>query len=54
MIAHRLTTVRNCDRLYLLDAGKVKDQGSFGELTKRHAHLRESSAVAVERKQDAV
>ena len=52
MIAHRLTTVRNCDRLYLLDAGSVKDQGSFEELAKRHVHLRGPSAMAVERKRD--
>ena len=54
MIAHRLTTVRNCDRLYLLDAGKVKDQGSFEELAKRHAYLRGPGAVALERKRDIV
>jgi ATP-binding cassette subfamily C protein len=52
MIAHRLTTVKNCDRLYLLDAGRLKDQGSFEELGKRHAHLRRPSAVALERKRE--
>lgn len=54
MIAHRLTTVKNCDRLYLLDAGKVKDQGSFEELAMRHAQLRGPNDVTVERTRDAV
>jgi ATP-binding cassette, subfamily B, bacterial PglK len=40
MIAHRLTTVMNCDRLYLLEAGRVKDQGSFKELAARHVNVR--------------
>ena len=48
MIAHRLTTVMDCDRLYLLDAGKVKDQGSFAELAARHENLRVLTAVVSE------
>lgn len=32
MIAHRLTTVRNCDCIYLLEAGKVAAQGTYDEL----------------------
>lgn len=39
MIAHRLTTVRSCDRLYLLEEGIVKDQGSLEELMIRHKTL---------------
>jgi ATP-binding cassette subfamily C protein len=48
MIAHRLTTVRGCDRLYLLEAGKVKDQGSVAELAARHENLRVLTAMVAE------
>ncbi|MEQ6890026.1 ABC transporter ATP-binding protein [Halomonas sp. CS7] len=36
MIAHRLATVRQCDRIYLLDAGRVVDQGTYDELAARN------------------
>lgn len=32
MVAHRLSTVRNCDTIFLLEHGKVSAQGSFDEL----------------------
>jgi NHLM bacteriocin system ABC transporter ATP-binding protein len=32
VIAHRLTTVRNADRIYVLDRGRVVQQGCYGEL----------------------
>lgn len=32
IIAHRLTTVKNCDLIYLIDHGKVKDRGLYHEL----------------------
>jgi ATP-binding cassette, subfamily B, bacterial PglK len=32
MIAHRLSTVKNCDRLYLIKNGTVADAGSYNEL----------------------
>lgn len=40
MIAHRLTTVKDCDRLYMLQDGRVVDQGSFAELARRHEQMR--------------
>lgn len=40
MIAHRMTTVMTCDRLYLLSDGEVKDAGRYQELALRHEHLR--------------
>lgn len=40
MIAHRLTTVRNCDTLYFLKAGTIDAAGNFDELENRHADFR--------------
>ena len=35
VIAHRLSTVRNADRILVLDGGKVVDEGSHDELVKK-------------------
>ena len=32
MITHRLSTVRECDSIILLDKGEIKGQGTFEEL----------------------
>lgn len=32
LIAHRLSTVETCDRIYLLDHGRVRAQGTYNEL----------------------
>ncbi|MBK8185293.1 MAG: ATP-binding cassette domain-containing protein [Candidatus Competibacteraceae bacterium] len=34
MIAHRLTTVKDCDVIYLLEEGQIIDQGKFFDLQK--------------------
>jgi ABC-type multidrug transport system fused ATPase/permease subunit len=36
MIAHRLATVKQCDQIYLMEAGKVVDSGTYGELNDRN------------------
>lgn len=41
LIAHRLTTVQNCDSIVLLEAGKVSDMGSYDELLERNLTFRE-------------
>ncbi len=32
MIAHRLSTVRGCDQIFLLEKGRITEQGSYDEL----------------------
>jgi ATP-binding cassette subfamily B protein len=34
MIAHRLSTVRNADRILVIDGGEIVEQGSHRELMK--------------------
>jgi ABC-type multidrug transport system fused ATPase/permease subunit len=38
MIAHRLNTVKNCDKIFLLDNGTIKRVGDFETLCKSN-HL---------------
>jgi ABC-type multidrug transport system fused ATPase/permease subunit len=40
LIAHRLSTVRECDRIYMLDRGCIEDQGTFAELVTRNQRFR--------------
>ena len=40
LIAHRLNTLKNCDKIFLLDNGKLKNQGTFKELIKLGGSLR--------------
>lgn len=40
LIAHRLSTVRECDNIFLLENGELKGQGSFNELTQTNARFR--------------
>ena len=34
LIAHRLNTIKNCDKIFLLENGELKDQGSYNSLNK--------------------
>jgi ABC-type multidrug transport system fused ATPase/permease subunit len=38
-VAHRLTTVKNCDCIYILDKGSIIDFGKFHDLSLRNSHL---------------
>jgi ABC-type multidrug transport system fused ATPase/permease subunit len=40
MIAHRLSTVKECDKIILFEKGKIKDQGSYSELWERNIDFR--------------
>jgi ABC-type multidrug transport system fused ATPase/permease subunit len=34
IIAHRLSTVKNCDNIFMIENGELKKQGNYQELTK--------------------
>jgi ABC-type multidrug transport system fused ATPase/permease subunit len=34
LIAHSLSTVKNCDKIFLIESGKLKNEGTFEELIK--------------------
>jgi ATP-binding cassette, subfamily B, bacterial PglK len=38
-IAHRLTTIKNCDTIFLFDKGELKSEGSFKELTMKNKNF---------------
>ena len=40
LIAHRLSTVRQCDQIYLLDRGELKAQGTFVELSENSTQFK--------------
>jgi len=46
LIAHRLSTVRQCDQIYLLERGGVKAQGTFEELTKNNLQFKSMANYA--------
>ena len=40
MIAHRLSTVKNCDKLYFMKEGKIISSGNYEELVSKCAEFR--------------
>jgi ABC-type multidrug transport system fused ATPase/permease subunit len=44
LIAHRLSTVRQCDQIFLLDKGKLQAQGTFNELARTNERFRAMAA----------
>ncbi len=45
MIAHRLTTVQNCDVIYLMKDGRIVEQGSYEYLLKNSNEFRKMSLL---------
>ena len=46
LIAHRLKTIKKCDQIFLIDKGKLIDQGTYEELIKSNEHFRNMSLHA--------
>ena len=46
MIAHRLKTVQKCDIIYLMEQGKIVDQGTYDQLIEHNPKFREMAAHA--------
>ena len=46
IIAHRLTTVKNCDVVYVVDDGRIVAQGKYDELLSSNAQLRNMARVS--------
>jgi len=42
IIAHRLSTVKKCNKIYILEKGKLKAQGNFDELINLDSQFREN------------
>ncbi len=45
MIAHRLSTVQDCDCIFMLENGHLTAQGTYGELIKNHQPFKKMAAV---------
>jgi ABC-type multidrug transport system fused ATPase/permease subunit len=43
IVAHRLSTVKNCDTIFVLDKGKLTDQGKFKDLLKFNEQFRDNA-----------
>ena len=39
IIAHRLSTLKDCDIIFLLEKGKLKAKGDFNEIVKSNPHI---------------
>ena len=46
MIAHRLSTVRDCDQLFFLKEGRIEARGTYDELCAIHGDFRRMAEVA--------
>jgi ATP-binding cassette subfamily C protein len=45
MIAHRVSSLRRCDRIFVLDAGRIVDAGGYAELNERSDIFRSLAAT---------
>ena len=43
LIAHRLGTVKKCDKIFLLEKGELKNEGTFEELINLNENFRKSA-----------
>jgi ABC-type multidrug transport system fused ATPase/permease subunit len=47
IIAHRLSTVRNCDRIYFFRHGKIEAHGSYDQLIKSNEYFKKMASTAL-------
>ena len=40
IVAHRLTTILNCDRIFVFEKGKIIEEGTFDELINKNNHFK--------------
>jgi ATP-binding cassette, subfamily B, bacterial PglK len=46
MIAHRLTTVQNCDQLFFMQKGEIIDSGTYDELIRKNSEFKKMALMA--------
>ena len=45
LIAHRLSTVKKCDKIFLFENGKLKNEGTFKELMNGDESFRKNANI---------
>jgi len=45
MIAHRLTTVKTCDSIYVMEHGKIIESGTYSDLMHKSQHFRNMANI---------
>ena len=43
-VAHRISTIENCDMIYFLEDGKIKDYGTFSQLISKNAQFKKMAS----------
>jgi ABC-type multidrug transport system fused ATPase/permease subunit len=46
LIAHRISTVRRCDVIHVMEKGQITESGSYDELLARNARFRELAGIS--------
>ena len=41
IVAHRLSTIRNCDRILVLDGGRILEDGTYDQLIEKNGFFAE-------------
>ena len=54
LVAHRLSTVKNCDRIFMIDAGRITASGAYEELLEDNERFRELAGAVEVMAQDKI
>ena len=46
IVAHRLSTIKNCDNIYLLENGTIKAQGDYENLVERSPEFKRLNLIS--------